>query len=124
MEGGNPSYYRRRVQPGKKYKWFGRFQNVKGSYCTLKLVAWSIQQDSCCYCVFWIKGANCFYQILRVNVLLKLGIWSCYLEEWGSMKPANSRRLQTISNIFRKITNASFVASNFTLHSDLRAPFV
>jgi hypothetical protein len=47
------------------------------------------------------------------------------LELWGSAKPSNLKRIQTLQScILRKITKAPFYVSNHTLHKDLNIPFV
>ena len=47
------------------------------------------------------------------------------LELWGSTKPSNLSRIQTLSlKCLRKITNSPFYGSNLSLQNDLRAPFV
>jgi hypothetical protein len=52
-------------------------------------------------------------------------MWTYGLVLWGSAKPSNLKRMQTLQScILRKITNAPFYVSNHTLHTDLNIPFV
>jgi len=52
-------------------------------------------------------------------------IWTYGLELWGSTKPSNIYRIQSIqSKILRCIVNAPFYVSNLTLHTDLKIPFI
>jgi hypothetical protein len=52
-------------------------------------------------------------------------MWTYGLELWGSAKPSNLKRIQTLqSRILRNITKAPFYVSNYILHNDLNIPFV
>jgi len=52
-------------------------------------------------------------------------IWTYGLELWGSAKPSNIKKIQSMqSKILRVITNSPFYISNLTLHTDLNIPFV
>jgi hypothetical protein len=51
-------------------------------------------------------------------------MWTYGLELWGSAKPSNLKRIQTLqARILRKITNAPFHVSDHTLLIDLNIPF-
>jgi hypothetical protein len=63
-------------------------------------------------------------KLLLYNTIIK-PTWTYGLELWGSTKPSNHRRIQSLqSKILRKIVNAPFYVSNLTLHNDLKVPFV
>jgi hypothetical protein len=63
-------------------------------------------------------------KVLLYNAILK-PIWTYGLEIWGSAKPSNISRVQTLqSKILRKICNAPFYVSNLTLHKRVKVPFV
>jgi hypothetical protein len=63
-------------------------------------------------------------KLLIYKTILK-PMWAYGLELWGSAKPSNLKRIQTLqSRILREITNASLYVSNHTLHNDLNIPFV
>jgi hypothetical protein len=63
-------------------------------------------------------------KLLIYKTILK-PMWMYELELWGSAKPSNLKRIQTLqSRILRKITNAPFYVFNHTLHKDLSIPFV
>ena len=52
-------------------------------------------------------------------------MWSYGIELWGSAKPWNIKRSQSLlSIILRKFTHRPFYVSNFTLHNDLDVVFV
>jgi hypothetical protein len=52
-------------------------------------------------------------------------MWTYGLGLWGSAKPLNLKRIQTLqSRILGKITNAPFYVSNYTLHKELNIHFV
>jgi hypothetical protein len=58
------------------------------------------------------------------NTILK-PTWTYGIELWGSTKPLNTNRIQTLQSIIlRKITNAPFYVTNQTLHNDLNIPFI
>lgn len=51
--------------------------------------------------------------------------WTYGIEVWGSAKPSNIHRIQSLqSKILRKIADAPFYVNNQTLHNDLNIPFV
>jgi hypothetical protein len=63
-------------------------------------------------------------KLLLYTTIIK-PIWTYGLELWGSTKPSNLRRIQSLqSKILRKIVDAPFYVSNLTLHKDLKVPFV
>jgi len=52
-------------------------------------------------------------------------MWTYGMEIWGSTKPSNSQRIQSMQSIIlRSITNSPFYVSNLTLHNDLQIPVV
>jgi hypothetical protein len=52
-------------------------------------------------------------------------VWTYGIELWGCSKPSNTIILQKFqSKTLRKLTNAPWCVSNFTLHNDLRIPYV
>ncbi|CAH1391417.1 unnamed protein product [Nezara viridula] len=52
-------------------------------------------------------------------------IWTYGIELWGSTKPSNSSRIQSLqSKILRKILNAPFYVTNDIIHKDLNVPYV
>jgi len=52
-------------------------------------------------------------------------LWTYGLELWGSTKPSNLKRIQSLqSRILRTIAKAPFYISNLTLHNDLQIPYV
>jgi hypothetical protein len=64
------------------------------------------------------------HKLLIYNTILK-PTWTYGLELWGSTKPSNLSRIQSLqSKILRKIANAPYYVSNLTLHNDLHVPFV
>jgi hypothetical protein len=63
-------------------------------------------------------------KLLHYNTII-MPIWTFGLELWGSTKPSNLRRIQSLqSKILRKIVDAPFYVSNLTLDKDLKVPFV
>ena len=63
-------------------------------------------------------------KLLIYNSIIK-PTWTYGIELWGSAKPSNIHRIQTLQSIIlRKITNAPFYVTNYTLHKDLHVPFV
>jgi hypothetical protein len=63
-------------------------------------------------------------KLLIYKTILK-PMWTYGLKLWGSAKPSNLKRIQTLlSRILRIITKAPFYVSNHTLHKDLYIPFV
>jgi len=67
---------------------------------------------------------NLHNKLLIYKTLLR-PIWTYGLELWGSTKPSNSQKIQSIqSRILRTITNSPYYVSNQTLHNDLKIPFV
>jgi len=77
------------------------------------------------------------YRLLRRNSKLPLNqkltlyktilrpIWTYGIELWGSTKPSNIQRIQSLqSRILRTIACAPFYVSNDTLHNDLKIPYV
>ncbi|CAH1388970.1 unnamed protein product [Nezara viridula] len=51
--------------------------------------------------------------------------WNYGIELWGSTKPSNSSRIQSLqSKILRKILNASYFVTNKIIHNDLNVPYV
>jgi len=64
------------------------------------------------------------HKILLYKTILR-PLWTYGLELWGSTKPSNSKRIQSMqSKILRAIANAPYYVSNLTLHTDLRIPYV
>jgi len=62
---------------------------------------------------------------LTIYKALLRPIWTYGLELWGSTKPSNSHRIQSIqSKVLRCIVNAPYYVTNLTLHTDLKIPFV
>jgi hypothetical protein len=52
-------------------------------------------------------------------------VWTYGIELWGCSKPSNTKILQTFqSRTLRKLANAPWYISNFTLHNDLSIPYV
>ncbi|CAH1389475.1 unnamed protein product [Nezara viridula] len=52
-------------------------------------------------------------------------IWTYGVELWGSTKPSNSSRIQSLqSKILRKILNAPYFVTNKIIHNDLNIPYV
>ena len=52
-------------------------------------------------------------------------IWTYGVELWGSTKPSNSSRIQSLqSKILRKILNAPYFVTNKLIHTDLNVPYV
>ena len=52
-------------------------------------------------------------------------IWTYGIELWGSIKPSNSSRIQSLqSKILRKILDAPYYVTNKLIHKDLNIPFV
>ncbi|KAL1132846.1 hypothetical protein AAG570_010798 [Ranatra chinensis] len=63
-------------------------------------------------------------KLLVYNSIIK-PIWAYGAEIWGSAKPSNVNRIQTLqSKILRRIVDAPPYVSNLTIHSDLKIPFV
>ncbi|CAH1398184.1 unnamed protein product [Nezara viridula] len=52
-------------------------------------------------------------------------IWTYGIELWGSTKPSNSSRIQSLQfKILRKILNAPYFVTNKIIHKDLNVPYV
>ena len=52
-------------------------------------------------------------------------LWTYGVELWGSTKPSNSSRIQSLqSKILRKILNAPYFVTNQVIHQDLNIPYV
>ncbi|KAL1117158.1 hypothetical protein AAG570_004485 [Ranatra chinensis] len=63
-------------------------------------------------------------KLLVYNSIIK-PIWAYGAEIWGSAKPSNVNRIQTLqSKILRRIVDAPPYVSNLTIHTDLKIPFV
>ena len=63
-------------------------------------------------------------KLLVFNTLVN-PMWAYGVELWGSAKPSNLYKIQSLqSKILRKITHAPFYVSNQTIHSDLKVPFI
>ncbi|KAL1122174.1 hypothetical protein AAG570_003579 [Ranatra chinensis] len=63
-------------------------------------------------------------KLLVYNSIIK-PIWAYGAEIWGSAKPSNVKRIQTLqSKILRRIVDAPPYVSNLTIHTDLKIPFV
>jgi len=69
----------------------------------------------------WDEGWNKF---LIYKTIIK-PIWTYGVQIWGCASKSSQAILQKAqSNILRMITNASWYVSNFTLHEDLKIPYV
>lgn len=52
------------------------------------------------------------------NIIVNKNIWTNVLELWGSSKPSNYHKIQSVQPIIlRKIADASYYVSNSTIHS-------
>jgi hypothetical protein len=63
--------------------------------------------------------------IFHIEFYFHCGNRTYGIQLWGCAKPSNAKIIQKLqSNVLRTITNASWYASNFTLHTDLQIPFI
>ena len=78
--------------------------------------------------MYWLVGRKSKLSLRNKLLLYKFvlkPVWTYGIQLWGCAKPSHTKIIQRLqSKILRYITNAPWYVSNFTLHTDLRIPFV
>jgi hypothetical protein len=78
--------------------------------------------------MYWLVGRKSKLSLRNKLLLYKCvlkPVWTYGIQLWGCAKPSHTKIIQRLqSKILRYITNAPWYVSNFTLHTDLRIPFV
>ena len=75
--------------------------------------------------MYWLLGRLSLRNKLLLYKCVLKPVWTYGIQFWGCAKPTHTKIIQRLqSKILRYITNAPWYVSNFTLHTDLRIPFV
>jgi hypothetical protein len=76
----------------------------------------------------WLSGRKSKLSLENKTLIYKCilkPIWKYGIQLWGCSKPLNTKIIQRLqSKVLRTISNVPWYISNFTLHNDLKIPFI
>lgn len=78
--------------------------------------------------MYWLLGCKSKLSLTNKVLLYKCiikPIWTYGIQLWGCTKPSNTKIIQRLqSKALRMITDSPWYVSNYTIHNDLKIPFV